>query len=498
MIRILYLFLGLSVFFCTNLWGTEKPEYPKQEIRAVWLTTIYGLDWPRHRASTERGRKEQQEELCQILDKLQEANFNTVFLQVRQRGDVIYRSSIEPVSPTFSGKYGILPGYDPLAFAIEECHKRGLECHAWFVTFPLGTDERVKEQGRLSPVRRHPKLCIHHNGEWYLDPGIPETSTYLLSLIKELVSNYDIDGIHFDYIRYPEQASAFPDKKSYRRYGQKKELASWRRENINQLVYRIYDTVKSLKPWVQVSSSPLGKYNRIPQVPNAGWTAYESVYQDPKQWLQQGKQDMIVPMMYYQDKNFYPFVDNWMEDNHDRLVVPGLGAYRMEKEESDWRLQDITDQIEYGRSYGVAGTTYFRCGNLIHNTKGILDTLRNTYYRYPAQLPPLTWLNNRKPSRPIAPKVEKEGADELKISWSKPADESEELTYTLYYSTKKRLDAQSARSLLATGIHDTVIYLPVPPDTEQGYLFQVSASTRYHMESELSHETYYYWSKFEK
>lgn len=316
--------------YCVLLWILccfqilQAAGIPKQEVRGVWLTTIYGLDWPHRPAATEVARKAQQEDLCRILDRLQEANFNMVFLQVRLRGDVIYRSAIESASKTFSGKYGVMPGYDPLAFAIEECHKRGMECHAWFVTFPVGTEKQVREQGKLSVVKRHPKLCKLHNGEWYLDPGVPETADYILSLVKELVTNYDIDGIHFDYIRYPEQAKSFPDKPVYNKYGKPKKLAEWRRENINRMVYRIYDWVKMNKPWVQVSSSPLGKYNRIPRVPNAGWTAYESVFQDPKKWIMAGKQDMIVPMMYYRNNNFFPFVDNWVEDCNHRLVVPGL------------------------------------------------------------------------------------------------------------------------------------------------------------------------------
>ena len=302
--------LSLLLLLLTLVSNAVEP--PKREIRGVWLTTVYGLDWPRKPATTETGRKAQQRDVCDILDRLQDANFNTVFLQVRMRGDVIWRSAIEPASKTFSGKYGMMPGYDPLAFVVDECHKRGMECHAWFVTFPLGTDKSVKEQGKLSVVRRQPKLCKRHNGEWYLDPGVPGTSDYVLSLVKELVNGYDIDGIHFDYIRYPEQAKSFPDKAQYTKYGKKRSLAEWRRENINKMVYRIYDWVKSVKPWIQVSSSPLGKYNRIERVPNAGWTAYESVFQDPKMWMQNGKQDMIVPMMYYLHDNFFPFVDNWV------------------------------------------------------------------------------------------------------------------------------------------------------------------------------------------
>lgn len=466
---------------------------PKREIRAAWLTTVYGLDWPRRPAATEAGRKAQQAELCELLDGLQDANFNLVFLQVRQRGDVIYPSAIEPTTNVFSGKYGVTPGYDPLAFAIEECHRRGMECHAWFVTFPLGTDKRVREQGKRSVVKRHPALCKHHNGEWYLDPGVPGTADYILSLVKELVSQYDLDGIHFDYIRYPEKAKTFPDKKQYNRYGKRCTLAEWRRENINRMVERIYDWVKSVKPWVQVSSSPLGKYNRIPRVPNAGWTAYESVFQDPKAWLLSGKQDMIVPMMYYLHDNFFPFVDNWVENAGGRFVVPGLGAYRMEKEEADWCLNDITDQIDYSRYYGAAGCAFFRCENILNNRKGLYDELRNHYYRYPAQLPPLGWLDARVPAAPEKIEVEKVGGD-LQLSWDKPASETDSLTYTVYYSLTDTLDTHAARCILATGIRGTRLYLPVAPDTERGYLFCVTASTRYHTESLPSTETYYYLS----
>ncbi len=472
-------------------------EPPKHEIRAVWLTTIYGLDWPHTPATTEAGRKAQQQELCTILDRLHDANFNTVFLQVRLRGDVIYRSAIEPASKTFSGRYGTMPGYDPLAFAVEECHKRGMECHAWFVTFPVGSDKTVKEQGKLSVVKRHPKLCKRHNGEWYLDPGEPGTADYILSLVKELVVGYDIDGIQFDYVRYPEQAKTFPDKAAHRKYGKAASLSDWRRENINRIICRAYDMIKELKPWVQVSSSPLGKYSRIERAPNAGLTAYESVFQDPKAWMQRGKQDMIVPMMYYLHDNFFPFVDNWVEGSNGRLVVPGLGAYRMNKSEADWTVNDITDQIDYSRYFGGAGTTFFRTANVLDNTKGLYDELRDNYYKYPAQLLPLSWLNDRVPTSPREVCVERDG-DELRLSWQKPAEEKEDLTYTVYYSLSDTIDTAFARSMLATGVRDTVLYLPVRANEERGYCFSVSASTRYHIEGTPSSETYYYLSRFPK
>lgn len=477
-----------------TLWAVVPP---KKEIRAVWLTTVYGLDWPHQPATDARSRIAQQQALIEMLDRLQAANFNMVFLQTRLRGDVIYRSKIEPASKTFSGRWGELPGYDPLAFAIEECHKRGMECHAWFVTFPLGTDKSIKEMGKQSVVRKHPKLCKRHNGEWYLDPGVPGTADYLLSLVKEIVEGYDIDGIHFDYIRYPEEAKKFPDSKLYNQSGKRRNVADWRRENINRIVYRLYDYVKQVKPWVQVSSSPLGKYNRIEQVPNAGWTAYESVYQDPKRWMEEGKQDMIVPMMYYLHKNFFPFVDNWVSLSNGRLIVPGLGAYRMDKSEADWTVNDITDQIDYSRYFGGAGCAFFRCGNVLYNEKGLYQELRDHYYPYPAQLPPLTWLNDRVPTAPKEIRVNREG-NELHLTWDKPAEEQETLTYTVYYALNDSIDSNSARHVLATLIHGETLYLPVDTLREQGYTFSVSASTRYHVESAPSPSTYYYLSKYVK
>lgn len=485
----------LLFFFGVRVIDAVEP--PKREIRGVWLTTVYGLDWPHHAASTESACIAQQQDLCQILDRLAAANFNTVFLQVRLRGDVIWRSAIEPASKILSGTSGEMPAYDPLAFAIDACHKRGMELHAWLVTFPLGTDKHVKELGNYSVVKRHPELCKQHQGDWYLDPGVPGTTDYLLSLTKELVTYYDIDGIHFDYIRYPEQAKNFPDKSVYRKYGKQRTLAEWRRENINRMVTRIYDWVKSVKPWVQVSSSPLGKYSRIERVPNAGWTAYESVFQDPKRWLEEGKQDMIVPMMYYLHDNFFPFVDNWVSGSNGRLIVPGLGAYRLTKEEGDWALTDITDQIDYSRYFGGAGYVFFRAEHVLDNTKGLYDELKNHYFQYPAQLPPLAWLDSSVPPAPKALRVERKGA-ELLLTWQKPDSAKADLNYTVYYSLHDSIDTSSARNILITGIRDTSVYLPIDTLKEQGFLFSVSASSRYHIESLPSRETYYYLSRYPK
>ncbi|MDR1919632.1 MAG: family 10 glycosylhydrolase [Tannerellaceae bacterium] len=477
----------------------EAVDYPKREIRAVWVSTIFGMDWPNKPSTNEDSRKAQQKELCDKLDLLKNANFNMVFLQVRIRGDLIYPSSIEPMNRVFSGRHGGNPGYDPLAFAIEECHKRGLECHAWFITYPIGTALDVRSKGNNTVVRRKPELCKLFNDEWYLDPGMPGTSDYILSLVREVLRKYDVDGVHFDRIRYPENAEDFPDRDSYARYGRSKSLRAWRQDNINRLVGRIYDWVKRYKPWVQVSTSPLGKYSPLPQIPNAGLTALD-VYQDPQEWLRMNKQDMVIPMLYYRDSYFYPFVDNWVAKRNGRYIAPGLGIYKLSPSDADWTLKDITAQIDYIRSSKAQGITFFRGMQLFRNTKGVYTVLKDRYFKYPALLPPLTWLSKERPDTPVDVSVVREGG-RLRISWNMPEDTDDDLSslrYTIYYSRSSAVNANLAQNILATGIRDSEIYLSINTEKEQELSFRVSASNRYHIESRPSREVYYYLTDYEK
>jgi uncharacterized lipoprotein YddW (UPF0748 family) len=488
----------LVLLFSLTLLPLHAADYPKREIRAVWMATLYGMDWPTRPAQNEAGRKAQQKELCDKLDLLKDANFNTVFLQVRIRGDVIYPSSIEPINKVFAGRHGLSPGYDPLAFAVQECHKRGLECHAWFITYPVGTVRSVKNKGDNTVVKRKPELCVLHNGEWHLNPGMPGTSDYILSLVREIVQNYDIDGIHFDYIRYPENAEQFPDRYTYLTYGKSRTLRAWREDNINRLIRRVYDWVKRYKPWVQVSSSPLGKYSPLAQVPNAGLTAFD-VYQNPQAWLKEKKQDMVVPMLYYRDSYFYPFVDNWVNNSAGRHIVPGLGVYKLMPGDTDWTLTDVISQIEYVRSSKTNGIAFFRGTQLFNNVKGVYSALKDKYFKYPALLPPLDWLSNKRPNAPIDVNVFREG-NRLRISWRMPdsTDDAESLRYTVYYSRSNSVNTTLAQNILTTGLLDSEIYLAIDTKKEEELSFRISAANRYHIESRPSREVYYYLSAYEK
>lgn len=458
-------------------------QAPATEIRAVWLTTNWGLDWPVQRTSV----KAQKEQLKNILDKLQEANFNTVLFQARAQGYVFYRSKIEPLSSYFNHE----DNFDPLAFAIEECHKRGMECHAWVIAYPMDkATVRYTGKGRrrkATVVQNKPSYYKAIGERWYLDPGMPETRNLIVSIVKEIVQNYDVDGIHFDYIRYPSNSRKFPDDDTYRKYGNGMDLYDWRRENINKLISEAYDTVKALKKWVQVSSSPLGRYKVLPEVsPNDGWTAYETVFQDAGHWLKSGKHDLLFPMMYYRDHYFYPFLNDWIANSNGRLIAPGLGVYQMD--ELKWPLQDITNQMQYIRDKKIPGAAYFRTANVLSNLKGVLDSI-HTYYPTPAKLPPLTWLNNIAPNSPTDLQVFKDNDNKLNIKWNPPTADGD-YTYTVYVSDKEPVDTNDAGNILSTGLR-TNSYAFTIKEGDFGYYYTVTASDRYHNESTVTFPAFF-------
>jgi uncharacterized lipoprotein YddW (UPF0748 family) len=211
----------IFIIFFTLLTFSLSYSQPKNEVRAAWVTTAYGLDWPRTRSTSTEKMQRQQSDLLKILDKLKAANFNTVLFQVRSRGDVYYRSQIEPMSIYLTDKLNGDPGYDPLTFAVDECHKRGMECIAWMVSIPLGSRRHVASLGKYSALRHtHGGIVTGYKSEYYLNPANPETKVYLMDIVREIATNYDVDGFVFDYLRYPEYAAASFDKAEYNKYAE--------------------------------------------------------------------------------------------------------------------------------------------------------------------------------------------------------------------------------------------------------------------------------------
>ena len=469
--------LSLLAIFTLNIHASVK-----YEVRASWITTIGGLDWPSNKATSAYGIKRQKEELCRQLDMLKQANFNTVLFQTRLRGDVIYPSAYETFAESLTGKTGRNPGYDPLKFAIEECHKRGMELHAWIVCIPAGNDRQVRLLGKKSVVRKKPEMCIHFNKAWYLDPGNPETAEYLATIAKEITMNYDIDGIHLDYIRYPENGEKFPDTKTFRKYGKGKNLSQWRRDNITSIVKKIYNDVKAVKPWVKISSSPVGKYNDTRRYSSKGWNAFNAVYQDPKLWLESGIHDAVFPMMYFRDNQFYPFALDWEENKHGRWVVPGLGIYFLKQKAHEWDINEIMRQIYFTRRNGLDGQAFFRNEFLMKNTRGLTDSLVNRFYTYPAAVPPMVWQDSIAPAQPVNGVISFRN-DSVMINWDKAdSSKTEEASYRIYASDFYPVDINDGKNIICLK-HKSNSFHYSSKDGKIKRFWAITATDRYGNES---------------
>ena len=362
-----FLFTLLCVITITTQAQTNLSDYltkrmPKRETRAVWLTTLANLDWPKNYARSEESIKLQKQELIDILDKYQKANINTVLLQARVRAATIYPSDIEPWDQCITGVEGRAPGYgyDPLGFAVEECHKRGMEIQAWIATIPVGAKNSL---GCRTLMKKGFRIRNFSTGS-YLDPADPGVAPYLASICGEIVRKYDVDGINLDYIRYPD---GWP-RPSYR----DGDTPDQRRSNITAIVRAIHDEVKAIKPWVKMSCSPIGKHADLSRYSSKNFNAHDRVSQEAQEWMRLGLMDQLYPMQYFRGDNYYPFVADWVENAYKREIVTGLGTYFLDPREGNWTLGDLTRQMYVSRDLGV-GHAHFRSYFLTANKQGVYD-----------------------------------------------------------------------------------------------------------------------------
>ena len=423
----LYFFIAALMLCAVVAWAQ-----PKQEIRAVWLTTNNGADWP---SST--NIETQKSSLQKILNKLQAANFNTILLQVQVKGDVIWDSSYQPSMKVFTGDGSKNLSWNVCKYVIDECHNRGMECHAWIVPYRIGTASeanRYASNPKQHPYLAHPEWCILYNNAYYLDPGLPEVREYLLNLYRELIANYDFDGTNFDYTRYPTTSlTDFNDNASYNKYGNGMSRANWRRQNINTFVHDFYDMAKSIKPSIKVGSAPIGTYKSAPGYGNM--EAY-GVFQDPVEWINAGKHDITFPQLYWNEKyGFTPHMKMWAElTDYSRHVVAGLAPYKM-TDSNNWDVSEITGQIEKAReAKGVYGVCFFRTEQIISTASKyaqLYTELTDNYFKYPANIPPMDFNGVTKPNAPT--NLHFEYADgKFHIKWDTPAPD-EQNTPIKYY-----------------------------------------------------------------
>lgn len=435
---IIFILFHLAVASYGQSFYAVNPN-PKYEVRAVWLTTIGGIDWPHSYAQSERSAEKQKEELRAILDRLQKANINTVLLQTRIRATTIYPSQYEPWDGCLSGFPGKSPGYDALQFAIDECHKRGMEVHAWVVTIPVG---KWNSYGCRQLRKRFPRLIKRIDQDGYMDPEATQTGCYLAEMCREIVQRYDVDGIHLDYIRYPETW----------KFRISKDQA---RGNITRIVEKIHQAVKKEKPWVKMSCSPIGKFDDLSRYWSHGWNAYTKVAQDAQAWLKDGLMDELFPMMYFRGDQFFPFAIDWKEHSYGKIIAPGLGIYFLDPKEGKWNISDITSELYHLRNIGE-GHAFFRNKFLLDNHQGVYDFVTAHFNRYPALVPPMTWESNKRPQQPVTLRIEEnEGTTTLRWDNSLQYEDGTAIKtpsiYNNVYASKEYpVDVHDARNLILT------------------------------------------------
>ena len=454
LIRLLALCLALLPAVAAPALGQAK-----HQVRAVWLTTAYGLDWP------VQGAADQRESLRAMLDVLAGTGINTVMFQCRIRGDVAYDSAIEPRNRLFKAM-----DFDPLAFAIDECHKRGMECHAWMVCIPLGRQGKVPRQTLTAIDRAGRGLVMSHKRQLYLDPARRGTGEYLASIAAELTSRYDIDGLHLDYIRYPDDYRAFPKAKGMTAA----QKAAVRRDNITGVLRTIHAAVKSIKPWVSLSCATIGKLRSTARLNSRGWDARDCLGQDVQAWLDEGLVDAVYPMMYFKDDNFYPFAADWSEAAGDASrVIPVLGLYRIEYADQGWEADEIVRQAHFCRALGLGGIGLYRAETIVRNTRNIRGLLTSEIFTTTA-LP--RGGRGRMDGCTIAITRAETKGRRTQLQWEYQGAAGDGVTFTIYASDTWPVDTADPANIIEAGVRATGYTYDYTYDSGRRAHFAVTAT----------------------
>ena len=386
------------------------PPKPERELRGAWIATVANIDWPSTNTLT---TSQQKAELINILDRARALKLNTLIFQVRPSCDALYASPIEPWSEYLTGTMGKPPQpyYDPLALAVEEAHKRGLELHAWFNPYRARHEQAKSSIAPTHISRTRPQLVRQYGKYLWLDPGEKEVQDYSLSVVMDVVKRYDIDGVHFDDYFYPYKEKDgsgreidFPDEQSWQRFGAGGKLnrEDWRRENVNVFIRRVYESIKAAKPWVKFGVSPFGIWrpHNPPQI--QGYDAYENLYADSRKWLMDGWLDYFAPQLYWginpPEQSFPVLLKWWSEQNtKGRLLVPGMDTTKTARR---WQPEEIINQIRLARKEPkTGGHIHWDMKALTRN--GALDTaLEREVYSQPALVPVMPWLDHAAPEKP--------------------------------------------------------------------------------------------------
>jgi uncharacterized lipoprotein YddW (UPF0748 family) len=397
-----------------------------REFRAAWVATVANIDWPSKKGLS---KEDQQAEVRTIVANAVELGLNALILQVRTSADAFYPSRLEPWSEYLSGTQGQHPGYDPLAYWLEQAHGAGLELHAWFNPY------RARQTAAQSPEHsRHlantqPAWVKRYGKQLWIDPGEPGAAQHSLAVFRDVLSRYPVDGIHIDdyFYPYPEKDEAgneidFPDEASWLAHGQASGLtrADWRRRNVDELVKAMYELVREVRPLARLGISPFGLMK--PDARPAGiqgFSQYDKLYADVERWLAEGWLDYLVPQLYWPRaqtaQSFQPLLGGWLKLNpKQRPIWPGLFTSRINDTPASWLPEEISAQIAITRQITPGGGhVHFSMAALTQDRKGIKRHLLAQSYAQAALPPLLPWIPDSAPPPLLLTHVQRIGGPEL-------------------------------------------------------------------------------------
>ena len=383
---ILFFFLTVNFIYSQGDNATVPNEF-----RAVWVASVANISWP---SQPGLDSEKQKEEAIQIIENAKKGNLNTIILQVRPQSDALYESKIEPWSYFLTGESGVPPSpyYDPLSFWIEECHKRGIKLHAWLNPYRAShpTNKSINE---TSSINRYSDIALElKNGYWWYDPSLEQVKKLSLDVVRDIVSRYNVDGIHFDDYFYPYPSyndnEEFPDHISWE--NSKKSILindrkNWRRKSVNTFIKSVYKEIKKMKPEVLFGISPFGIWR--PGNPKSATTTfdqYDMLFADARKWIRRGWADYFSPQLYWtiaNEKYSFPVMLDWWESNNkkNRYLWPGI---RLSNYKGEEQIMEVSNQIMIMRSIvkknpGIVFWSY----NDLKNNPGILEMLSNQYFK---------------------------------------------------------------------------------------------------------------------
>ncbi|GAB4327060.1 MAG: glycoside hydrolase family 10 protein [Flammeovirgaceae bacterium] len=447
----------ILIFNILFIYNVLAQNFPKRELRGAWIATVANIDFPSKKGLSKQSLKS---ELIQILDSLESFGFNTVIFQVRPSADAFYKSKTEPWSEWLSGQQGVSTKLDVLKFLVEESHKRGLEVHAWFNPFRVVFDSKSSIHPK-SIASRHPEWLVSYGKGKMLNPALPEARQYIVQCIMEVVNRYDIDAVHFDdyFYPYPKKNQPFPDSASFKKYGADfKNIADWRRENINSLIQSVHLNLQKAKPHIKFGISPFGVWRNkredalLGSDTRASIPTYDSLYADTRLWLEKGWIDYIAPQLYwtinFKIASYQTLLNWWCQNSFDRHLYIGHALYKVDTDSAWKNLSEIPNQIKLQRNSLASGSIFFSMNHLLKNRGGMADTLKTNYYSSKTLIPSMSWKDTISPSTPSKAKV-KFKRDELILKWKKSKNNSSKVwQYVVFENTDNELNNSSIVKVL--------------------------------------------------